>query len=176
MSPILNGTNHPDLAAKQAKTAHRKRQDQEYARLQSEWRQLFRSPAPKRLSRDMLRLGISWKKQTRTHGGHSRMVTKQLSMIADDLNQGKDIAPPDVSALKVGSRLVREWNGQTHDVIVVEGGFRWRGEIWPSLSAIAREITGTRWSGPRFFGIAGTRKRGAINPALGSKPLTEERS
>ncbi len=55
--------------------------------------------------------------------------------------------------LKPGLRLVREWRGETHTVLVLEDGFEWKGEPRRSLSAIAREITGTQWSGPLFFGL-----------------------
>ena len=55
--------------------------------------------------------------------------------------------------MKPGLRLVREWRGETHTVLVLEDGFEWNGERRRSLSVIAREITGTRWSGPRFFGL-----------------------
>ena len=58
-----------------------------------------------------------------------------------------------------GSQLVREWQGEMHVVDVVDGGYRWQGERYASLSAVAREITGTRWSGPRFFGLAGSGKQ-----------------
>lgn len=51
--------------------------------------------------------------------------------------------------------MLREWNGVTHVVEVTETGFLWNGETWRSLSAIAREITGAHWSGPRFFGLTG---------------------
>ena len=57
--------------------------------------------------------------------------------------------------IKPGTRLLREWQGKVHEVIVLETGVEYRGEAWPSLSAVAREITGTRWSGPRFFGLKG---------------------
>jgi hypothetical protein len=53
---------------------------------------------------------------------------------------------------------MREWRGETHDVRVLEEGFEWRGARWRSLSAIAREITGTQWSGPRFFGLEKTER------------------
>lgn len=56
-------------------------------------------------------------------------------------------------SLKPGSRLVREWNGVVHRVDVAEGGFIWNGQTLKSLSAVARAITGARWSGPRFFGL-----------------------
>jgi hypothetical protein len=57
--------------------------------------------------------------------------------------------------VKVGSVIVREHQGTVHEVMVVPDGFMWRGETYPSLSAIARKITGVSWSGPRFFGLAG---------------------
>ena len=56
--------------------------------------------------------------------------------------------------VREGARLVREWNGEEHVVDVLEEGYLWRDKTWTSLSAIAREITGTRWSGPRFFGVS----------------------
>ena len=59
--------------------------------------------------------------------------------------------------LAPGARLIREWNGRTHEVAVVADGFRWQGRTWSSLSRIAREITGTAWSGPRFFGLTASR-------------------
>jgi hypothetical protein len=61
--------------------------------------------------------------------------------------------------VKVGTRLVREWNGQTHLVLVHADGVEWRGKLYRSLSVVAREITGAHWSGPRFFGL--TTKQGA---------------
>ena len=61
--------------------------------------------------------------------------------------------PPGGAGPACGGRLLREWNGVTHIVEVEEGGYRWNGETYRSLSAVARAITGTRWSGPRFFGL-----------------------
>ena len=63
------------------------------------------------------------------------------------------------SEIRAGARLIREWNGRTHTVTVEEDGFTYAGQSYRSLSAVAREITGARWSGPRFFGL--TNKRGA---------------
>jgi hypothetical protein len=64
-----------------------------------------------------------------------------------------DVTRDRVARLKPGATLVREWHGEEHTVVVTEDGFEWRGLHWRSLSAIAREITGVRWSGPRFFGL-----------------------
>nr|MDJ0920370.1 DUF2924 domain-containing protein [Henriciella sp.] len=58
-------------------------------------------------------------------------------------------------AASAGTRLIREWNGKRHVVDVSAEGYIWRGETWKSLTAIAKEITGTKWSGPRFFGVSG---------------------
>jgi CubicO group peptidase (beta-lactamase class C family) len=66
-----------------------------------------------------------------------------------------DEAPKRSPGLQVGGRLLREWNGVTHVIDVTGHGFRWRNSTYRSLSAIAREITGAHWSGPRFFGLAG---------------------
>ena len=56
-------------------------------------------------------------------------------------------------SLRAGARIIRAWGGEMHEVLVVQDGFMWRGQTWASLSAIAREMTGTQWSGPRFFGL-----------------------
>lgn len=69
------------------------------------------------------------------------------------VKKGGALSAGPVIRMKPGSRLVREWRGKTHDVLVLEDGFEWNGERRRSLSAIAREITGTHWSGPRFFGL-----------------------
>ena len=74
-------------------------------------------------------------------------------------NPMAEIAPEGTQTIRAGARLVREWNGRTHTVTVEEEGFSYAGRNYCSLSAIAREITGARWSGPRFFGLAS--KRGA---------------
>ncbi|MCA9758832.1 MAG: DUF2924 domain-containing protein [Candidatus Eisenbacteria bacterium] len=70
---------------------------------------------------------------------------------AADLKAGKPPTPP--PRIKSGTRLLREWQGTVHEVIVLDEGVHYRGKAWPSLSAVAREITGARWSGPRFFGL-----------------------
>lgn len=111
------------------------------AALGQEWREVYRSEPP-RLSADLLRRGIGYRLQERAHGKLSPQVARALA-------SGGRSAPE----LAVGTRLVREWNGRTIDVIVTEGGMVWEGRTYRSLSAITREVTGTTWSGPRFFGL-----------------------
>lgn len=64
-----------------------------------------------------------------------------------------DLAKPRAVTLRPGAKLVREWRGEPHEILVLEDGFQWRGERWRSLTAIACAITGGHWSGPRFFGL-----------------------
>ncbi len=125
----------------------------EYHALRAEWRRLYRQEPPKRVSRDLLILGVGWKIQEQAHGGLSAASKRRLAELARDLDRDGDIARARIERLKPGAKLIREWQGESHRVTVLEEGFEWRGERWRSLSVIAREITGTHWSGPRFFGL-----------------------
>ncbi|MCH9809404.1 MAG: DUF2924 domain-containing protein [Alphaproteobacteria bacterium] len=124
-----------------------------YADLRISWRRLYRAHPPKFLSRDLLEMGVAWKLQERALGGHSSATKRQLKDLAQTLEAKSDLAKARRVRLRPGARLIREWRGETHEVFVTEDGFIWRGENWQSLSVIAREMTGTRWSGPRFFGL-----------------------
>ncbi len=121
--------------------------------LRREWRRLYRSHPPLHIRRDLLVLAIAWKLQERVHGGLTAAQKRKLAGIAEELKKGGDLSTGPAIRLKPGLRLVREWRGETHTVLVLEDGFEWNGQRRRSLSAIAREITGTRWSGPLFFGL-----------------------
>ncbi len=123
------------------------------ASLRREWRRFYRSHPPLHIRRDLLVLAIAWKLQEKVHGGLTAAQKRRLAGLAEELKKGGDLSTGPAIRLKPGSRLVREWRGETHDVLVLENGFEWNGERRHSLSAIAREITGTQWSGPRFFGL-----------------------
>ncbi len=112
--------------------------------LAGRWRSAYGAPPAADISAPLMRKALAWEIQAKAFGGHK---PKTLSL----LKAKRGDAPKTVS---VGTRLVRAWNGATYEVEVLESGYRWRGAIWTSLSAIAREITGTKWSGPRFFGLA----------------------
>ena len=124
-----------------------------YAELHAAWHKHLRYPAPKKLGRALLELGIAWKLQQRAQGGLSAATKRRLDELTRTLATKSDLARERTTALKPGARLIREWGGATHEVLVMEEGFLWCGRTWASLSSIAREITGTRWSGPRFFGL-----------------------
>jgi len=128
--------------------------------LRTEWRRLYRSHPPKLLRRDLLELGVAWKLQERVLGGLSAATKRQLAELARTMATKSDLAKARKVILKPGARIIREWNGEMHEVLVVEDGFRWRGRTWRSLSMIAREMTGTHWSGPRFFGLKAGRSDG----------------
>lgn len=126
--------------------------------LRAEWRRLYRAQPPARMTRDLLKLGVAWKIQEQAYGGYKATTKRQLAELTGSLERTGDVTRSRVARLKPGARLAREWGGRTHTVTVLDDGFDWNGERWRSLSAIAREITGARWSGPRFFGLTGTAK------------------
>jgi hypothetical protein len=121
--------------------------------LRGEWRRLHRMPPPMRLSRDLLTRGISYKLQERAYGGLSAATVRKLEQAAAGPPSRGAVKPTPSISLKPGTRLVREWRGGTHTALIHADGIEWRGQRYRSLSLVAREITGARWSGPRFFGL-----------------------
>ena len=112
------------------------------------WRRAFGRDAPPRLSRSLMEKAIAYDLQTKAFGGLSSRTRRALRAAA------KADGRSSLSKLPSrGTRLIREWHGTVHEVEVLEDGYLWRGERHRSLSAIARAITGTKWSGPRFFGL-----------------------
>lgn len=126
--------------------------------LRGTWSEAWGAPPPKGARRRLLMLGVAWKWQADIHGGLSRQLERRLAALeagfrrdgALDASVGKQTGAPQ---LLPGSRLIRVWKGERHEVHVTETGFLWRGETFASLSAIAREITGSRRNGPAFFGL-----------------------
>ncbi len=129
------------------------------AELRIRWERAHKHPAPKWASRDLLLRALAYHIQERAEGGLSQAALKRLAHLVD--SKGNDGQPPRPAPLRLrpGTRLVREWRGAVHRVTVGEDGFDYRGARYASLSQIAREITGTRWSGPLFFGLRKTGSR-----------------
>ncbi len=123
------------------------------AELRVQWERTHKHPAPKRASRDLLLRAVAYHIQERAEGGLSKAALKRLAHLADPKGNGSRPPRPSPPRLRPGTRLIREWGGVVHQVIVGEDGFDYRGTRYASLSRIAREITGTRWSGPLFFGL-----------------------
>ncbi|HZP08274.1 DUF2924 domain-containing protein [Methyloceanibacter sp.] len=120
--------------------------------LRQEWRRLYRSQPP-RLSRDLLVRAIAYRIQELRYGGLSKATSRKLAALVQARRSDGEITPEVAQRIRAGARLVREWNGRTHSITVEEDGFTYAGRTYRSLSAIARDITGARWSGPRFFGL-----------------------
>jgi hypothetical protein len=120
--------------------------------LRQEWRRLFYCEPP-RLSRDLLVRGIGYRLQELQHGGLGKATRRKLKTLAKMFRTEGRVAPDPGLSLKPGARLLREWHGRTHTVTVTEEGFDYAGVTYPSLTKIAKKITGTHWSGPRFFGL-----------------------
>lgn len=126
--------------------------------LRDRWRRLTGSPFP-RVSPKMLRLALAWEIQARAYGGLSRKTQQILDQLARGLTKTAPAQP--------GTRLVREWGGEAHVVTVGEDSrIRWRDREFGSLSEVARAITGTRWSGPAFFGL---KTKAAAKPIVARK-------
>lgn len=120
------------------------------------WEKVHGQPPPKGISRRLLEYSAAYQIQVRALGGLKPAVRRRLRNLLTKTEAGTSLAspPPHKSrALSSGTRLVREWHGRTHSVNVRDAGFEYEGQVYASLSKIAREITGTRWSGPRFFGL-----------------------
>src|ERR1043166_3525882 len=120
--------------------------------LRREWRRLYHSDAPK-ISRDLLVLGLGYRLQEIEQGGLGKATRRKLQTMANALRTTGRVGPMPSLSLKPGAHLLREWRGRTHIVTVTEDGFEFAGTSYASLSKIAKKITGTHWSGPRFFGL-----------------------
>ena len=130
------------------------------ADLRKRYQELFRTEPPKAFGPDLLRRSIAQRIQERAYGGLSRSTQRlldQLVKAAMAKPNGRLELP---RRIKPGSELVRTWKGKTHRVMVMADGFAHDGKTFASLSEIASEITGTRWNGPRLFGL-----RSAANKA-----------
>jgi DUF2924 family protein len=134
--------------------------DQSTQELRLAWRKLHRTEPPFGISRDLLIRSLADELQQRAHGGPSAALRRRLQTLAGASERGARSVNPGV-ILKAGSTLVREWRGHTHTVLVRENGFEYEGQRYRSLTVIAEQITGTHWSGPRFFGMT-KRARGSL--------------
>jgi hypothetical protein len=114
--------------------------------LAEQWGALYGAPPPARTSRQLMIRAIAYKLQEQVHGGLSPATRRLLLGDADSANKVPRVA-------RAGTVFVREWQGVTHQVSVIESGVIYRGQRYRSLSEVARRITGARWSGPRFFGL-----------------------
>jgi hypothetical protein len=125
----------------------------ELRELRQQWRALYKSEASPHLSRELLLRAVAYRLQEVDLCGLRPERQRQLRQIAQQFKETGEIRRNARLELKSGTRLVREWQGGTYEVLVLDEGFSWQGTHYRSLSAVARKITGTPWSGPLFFGL-----------------------
>ena len=124
-------------------------------RLRELWCRLYKTATAPQLSRELIMRAVAYRIQELASGGLRPELQRQLRQIGLELQQtGRLRIRPQ---LKPGTRLMREWQGRSYEVLVLDDGFSWQGVHYRSLSAIARKITGTAWSGPLFFGLRSNR-------------------
>jgi hypothetical protein len=141
--------------------------------LRRQWRGLYETRAPQHLSRELLVQAVAYRMQELALGGLRPEPQRQLLRIAQQFKETGATTMRARPELKPGTRLVREWQGRSYDVLVLDDGFSWQNTRYRSLSAIARQITGTAWSGPLFFGLKPNRpatRRSSLAPAPADAP------
>jgi hypothetical protein len=123
------------------------------AELRALWPQWFDRLPPARLRRDLLVRALAYRMQAQSQGGLKPATRKQLRVLAEAGKTRSTMKVDESSRLPPGTHVIREWKNERHHVTVETSGFVYRGQRYRSLSEIARRITGTRWSGPVFFGV-----------------------
>jgi len=121
--------------------------------LRLKWQDLRCGEPTAAASRDLMIREIAYKMQERAHGGLAPAIKRRLRALAAEVEANGAGAFAPALLLKPGTRLLREWGGKTHTVIVLDDGFEYESERHHSLTQIARRITSAHWSGPRFFGL-----------------------
>jgi len=126
------------------------------------WKKLFKTNSPQHARKDFLLKHIVWELQAKEQGGLSPQSKKQLDKLTDKMTKKQEVKESDIKEtckqistleIKAGTKLIREYKDEKHEVIALEKGFEYRNKQYKSLSAIAREITGTQWNGKVFFGV-----------------------
>ena len=121
--------------------------------LKAFWAERFGGEAPNSRATDLLRRRIAWRLQKEQLGGLSTETKRRLRDLANDFEKDAQHTPASRPKMQTGTILTREWKGRVHTVQVKPDGYVYNGQHYQGLSKIAREITGTRWSGPLFFGL-----------------------
>jgi hypothetical protein len=122
-------------------------------KLKERWRSLYGTEPPEKSSQEFLKLAIAYRLQERALGGLKLGTRRLLARVAQAASAPRPIRTKPVDKTQPGTVLIREWHGTRHQVAIVDDGAVYRGKRYRSLSEIARVITGSRWSGPLFFGL-----------------------
>jgi hypothetical protein len=130
-----------------------------YPQVRALWEKLFKQAPPRQVRRELLVRIIAYAIQEQVYGGLSPATRKRLGELARKFETNPNAQLSGAARIKPGTRLIRDWRGKSHRVSVLENGYEYAGKRYSSLSQVARLITGTRWSGPLFFGLRGTHAR-----------------
>jgi hypothetical protein len=133
--------------------------------LRALWKQLFHAPTPPRVRRDLMIPMLAYRLQEQSFGSLTTTARGRLRHLSQAFERGSDSSISFAPRIKPGTRLVRQWRDQVHLVNVEVNGYEYQGARYQSLSEIARLITGTRWSGPLFFGIKSEQSTSNSNEA-----------
>ncbi len=126
--------------------------------LAGKWQKVFKTVPPTHYGKLFLLKHLAWRLQAKKHGELSLQSKKKLEKLAAELAENKELSIKNITTyqsieVKAGTKLIREYQGKKHEVTALEKGFEHNGKKYNSLSAIANEITGTRWNGKIFFGV-----------------------
>jgi Protein of unknown function (DUF2924) len=125
----------------------------DYGQLKRRWKVLYGIEPPRRICRDLLMRGVAYRVQERALGGLKPATRRLLERIAEGARTRHPITFTPRRKVGAGTVLIREWNRTSYQVTVLDDGVVYRGKRYRSLSEVARQITGARWSGPLFFGL-----------------------
>jgi Protein of unknown function (DUF2924) len=129
--------------------------------LKQQWRALYGSEPPPRISRELLTRAVAYRIQERVYGGLKPSTRRLLLRLADEAQSGRPLRPEPIPAVPAGTVLMREWHGVTHEVRVLDRGVLYQRKRYRSLTEVAQLITGAHWNGPQFFGLRGRQKQEA---------------
>lgn len=161
MKRYIPGIDHEKFAAEIANLASLGNNE-----LKVRWKAAYGTAAPVRMKRDLLRYAVAYRMQERALGSLKPAICRLLDRVADDAAARRPLkVTPPPRKVGVGAVLVRQWGGGDHEVTVLEKGVLFRGKRHRSLSKVARVITGSRWSGPLFFGLKAPAKEVSANAA-----------
>jgi hypothetical protein len=127
-------------------------------RLKKQWRLLYGSEPPHRVSRELLTRAVAYRIQEQAFGGLKPSTRRLLERLGSDARSGRPLRLAAVAPATAGTVLMRDWQGATHEVKVLDRGVLYQRKRYRSLSEVARLITGSRWSGPLFFGLRSQRQ------------------
>ena len=126
--------------------------------LKQQWRSLYSTEPPRRVSRELLTRAVAYRIQEQVLGGLKPSTRRLLERLASDARSGRPLKLLLRASASAGTVLMRDWQGITHEVKVLDRGVLYKRKRYRSLSGVARLITGSRWSGPLFFGLRSTRE------------------